>query len=101
MAKSILKYQLNFPGLTELELPVSKDSFGHPDVLSVRVQDKRNIVVYVRVDDPSAETEKLSFFCAETGIETLPDPKPEEGWWFLETCMLGDGSYVIHVFVRD
>ena len=100
MTNSILKYELSFPGETTVFLPTN--SSGQVSILSVEVQDQRNIVLYVvtDLDVNSCEHKEGLFYCVETGIDKLPNPDPEHMWNFLKTCMLGDSSYVIHVFVH-
>ena len=100
MSYSILKYELSFPGETKLSLPVN--SANCVNILSVEVQDQSNIVLYVitDLDVDSCEHKEGLFFCAETGIDKLPAAEVDRVWQFMKTCMLGDSSYVIHVFVQ-
>lgn len=100
MANSILKYDLDFPGKTTVSLPCN--SAGTVSILSAKVQGP-GIVVYVVTDDflTGGNFANVVFFCAETGIDTLPDPDAGHSWARIDTCMLGDCSYVIHVFVQN
>lgn len=98
MANSIFEFQLSYPGKTTLPLPTN--SAGQVTILSAEVQDQRNVLVYVVTDSRQSYTDVV-FYCAETGIDTLPDPDADHSWTRLNTCMLGDGSYVIHVFVQN
>lgn len=100
MASSIFQYKLNSLGATVLELPVS-EFVGQPIILDVGVQDKRDVVVYVQIDDSNAtKTEPMTFYCAATGANTLPKASADCEWYYSGTCHLGDGSHAVHVFIQ-
>lgn len=88
MIKKVFKYQLKIQTEQEIELPL------HSRVLSVKNQ-RNSIVLYAEVREDIKETKKIKVFLVCTG-----DRVPSEATLFLDTILLNDGIYVLHVYLN-
>ena len=87
MIRKVFKYQLKIQEEQEIELP------SHSRVLSVKNQ-RNSIVLYAEVRKDIKETNKIKVFLVCTG-----DKVPSDATLFLDTILLNDGNYVLHVYL--
>lgn len=60
------------------------------------VNQRNRLCVYAEVDH-SRQKNMRTFACVETGG---PLPKPAGRWQFIDTVLLDDGAFVLHVYVH-
>lgn len=89
MIRKVFKYQLKIQAEQEIELP------SHSRVLSVKNQ-RNSIVLYAEVREDIKETKKIKVFLVCTG-----DKVPSDATLFLDTVLLNNGIYVLHVYLSD
>lgn len=87
MIRKVFKYQLKIQAEQEIELP------SHSRILSVKNQ-RNSIVLYAEVREDIKETKKIKVFLVCTG-----DKVPLDATLFLDTVLLNNGIYVLHVYL--
>ena len=87
MIRKVFKYQLKIQAVQEIELP------SHSRVLSVKNQ-RNSIVLYAEVREDIKETKKIKVFLVCTGGKV-----PSDATLFLDTVLLNNGIYVLHVYL--
>ena len=86
----IYKYELPTSGSIKIGIPYKSQ------ILSVKNQHNNTLVLYALVDPEEEEIQQRTFIVATTGGIEVDSGTHQ----FIDTVMLANGAYVVHVFEK-
>ena len=99
--KSVYKYVLDYCWnvVDDPKIPYTIELPKGAEVLSCGLQNKENVCIWAMVDPNQTEMIEAEFYIFGTGWN-IPDDITNS-LRFIGTCMISDGMYVYHVFMKE
>jgi len=88
-----ITWNLREGNVKQIEIP------KNATLLSADCQDQEapHVSVWFKLHSPATNLKRMLLTSVETGKEVIF----EEGWEFLDTVLMLDGAYVVHIFYKE